>query len=268
MAVTVLEKFESRQSTTGENAQIDLEYVVSGTDDDVEAKAGLLAGSPAIYDGLIRQNVQIDPVGPQLWDGKVHYGLTDHQPIPQTGESTFSFETSGGTQRITQSLGTVGKYAPSGGTAPDFQGAVGVTHDNVEGVDITVPVYQFAETHYLPASAVTNEYKGTLFRLTGKVNSGGFRGLNAGECLFLGASGSQRGTEDWEITFRFAGSPNVTNLHIGDITVASKKGWEYLWVRYEDAEDTDAQTIVKRPTAAYVEKVYEEADFGALCIGS
>ena len=32
-------------------------------------------------------------------------------------------------------------------------------------------------------------------------------GLAAGECLFLGASGSKRGEDDWEIAFRFAASP-------------------------------------------------------------
>jgi hypothetical protein len=45
----------------------------------------------------------------------------------------------GGTQHITQSLATIQKYAAAG-TAPDFGGAIGVTHDSVEGVDITVPM--------------------------------------------------------------------------------------------------------------------------------
>ena len=113
---------------------------------------------------------------------------------------------------------TVGTYAASRTTAPDFQGAIGVTQDAVKGVDITVPIYQFTETHYLPAAAVTNSYKGALFSLTGKVNSGGFRGFAAGEVLFLGATGAHRGTgpdDDWEITFRFATSPTVTGLSVG-----------------------------------------------------
>ena len=94
-----------------------------------------------------------------------------------------------------------------------------------------------------------------------------------GECLFLGASGSRRqqgqnpNDGDWEITFKFAASPNAVNLQIGTITVASKKGWEYLWVRYEDAEDDAASMLVKKPVAAYVEKVYEDADFAVLGLG-
>ena len=36
----------------------------------------------------------------------------------------------------------------------------------------------------------------------------------------------------------------------------------------EDAEDATAKAIVKRPVAAYVEKVYEEGNFAALGIGT
>jgi hypothetical protein len=153
-----------------------------------------------------------------------------------------------------------------GKTAPDCKGAIGVTPDGVEGVDITVPVYQFSETHYLPDSLVTPTYKATLFALTGRVNDGTFKGFAAGECLFLGATGSKRGSGDWEITYRFAASPNATNLTLGDIAGINKKGFEYLWVRYEDVEDTAAKALVKRPTAVYVEKVYLDGDLDLLGI--
>ena len=47
-----------------------------------------------------------------------------------------------------------------------------------------------------------------------------------------------------------------------------KKGWQYLWVRHEDTEDAAAKRIVKRPVAAYVEKLYEDGDFAGLGIGA
>ncbi|MEW6249190.1 MAG: hypothetical protein AB1716_00960 [Planctomycetota bacterium] len=268
MPIECVEKFESRQVTTGQNPSVELRYVIRGTNEDVEARTALLAGSPAMYDpwggGLLflpRDTVTVQPVGDMLWEGIVRYG-----PVPQTQESTFTFDTGGGTQHVTHSLATVARYAPPGKTAPDFKGAIGVTADSVEGVDITVPVYQFAETHYLPDSVVTPAYKLTLFALTGKVNSAAFKGFAAGEVLFLGAAGSRRGSGDWEITFRFAGSPNVTNLTIGDITGINKKGWEYLWVRYQDTEDTAAKALVKRPIAAYIEQVYSYGDLNLLGI--
>jgi len=100
------------------------------------------------------------------------------------------------------------------------------------------------------------------------VNNAPFKGCAAGECLFLGASGSKRGDGDWEIGFKFAASPNKTNLTVGDITVPAKKGWEYLWVRYEDKEDANAKILVKRPLSAHVEKVYHDGDLSQLGIGT
>jgi len=265
MPVTVHEKWESRETTEGESPSVDLIYIVRGTDSDLAAKTALAAASPVLYDGLVRQSLHIERVAEDIWEGSVRYG--ELQP-PETGDSTYQFDTGGGTQHITQSLQTVGRYAPPGKTAPDFQGAIGVTHDNVEGVDITVPVYNFSETHYLADEIVTPAYKANLFALTGKVNGAPFRGFAAGEVLFLGASGSKRGQEDWEITFRFAASPNVTGLQVGNITGIAKKGWEYLWVRYADDEDAVAKVLVKKPIAAYVEQVYQYGDFSGLGIGT
>lgn len=266
--IECVEKFESRQVTTGQQPSVELRYVIRGTNSDVEARTALLAASPATYDpwggGLLflpRDTVTVQPIGDLLWEGIVRYGL-----VPQTAESVFTFDTGGGTQHVTHSLATVSRYAPPGKTAPDFKGAIGVTADSVEGVDIAVPVYHFSETHYLADTTVTPEYKATLFSLTGNVNNAAFKGFAAGEVLFLGAAGSKRGSGDWEITYRFAASPNVTNLTIGDITGINKKGWEYLWVRYSDSEDAVAKALVKRPVAVYIEQVYPYGDLNGLGI--
>ena len=265
MPITVAEKWDSREGTQGEGASTDLRFIIRGTDDDTEAKSALLAGSPLLYAGLVRQSSHIERIGEDTWEGTVRYGITSP---PETGQSTFSFDTGGGSQHITQGRGTSARYAAPGKTAPNFGGAIGVTQDNVEGVDIYVPVYHFSETHHLAPSGVTGAYKATLFFLTASVNSNGFKGFSPGEVLFLGASGTQRGQEDWEITFKFAASPNATGLVIGEITGINKKGWEYLWVRYADSEDTIAKVLVKKPIAVYVEQVYPLAGFAALGIGT
>lgn len=264
MSVTIDEKFDSRESTIGvRSPTVDLLYVVQGTDDDATVRATVEGAIPAIYAGLVFQDYHLAPQGGGVWEVSVRYGKLEPK---ETGDSSFSFDTGGGTTHVTQSLQTVGRYAPAGRFAPDFKGAIGVTHDSVEGTDITVPVYSFTETHYLPIAAVTGSYKAALFLLTGRVNAAPFKGFAAGEVLFLGASGAQRGTEDWEITFRFAASPNATGLVIGDITGIDKRGWEYLWVRYADAEDE--QVLVKQPIAVYVERVYDEGNFAGLGIGT
>ena len=276
MPTSLTEKYDSRKVTTdpdGDAQSAEFVYTLTGVADENSARILATNSTASTYGDLIRKSITLEPVhintsdlGACIWEVTVQYG---EREAPESGDpAVFSFDTGGGTQHITQSLGTIGSYAASG-TAPDFKGAVGVTHDNVEGVDITVPVYNFSETHYLPDTQVTPAYKGTLFNLTGKVNNASFRGLAAGECLFLGASGSQRGPgEDWEITFKFAGSPNRTGITVGPITGIAKKGWEYLWVRYADAEDAASNTLVKQPVAAYVEKVYEDGNFGSLGIGT
>ena len=270
---TLTELLDSREWTTGEKPTVVLHYQLAGVADDATVKSLLESSTPATHGGLDRDRITFEPVwvdteaGDGLWDARVHYAASDDRE-PQTGDSSFSFDTGGGTQHITQSIETIDTHVPAGAEVPDFKGAIGVTHDSVEGVDITAPVYNFSETHYLADATVTTAYKGTLFGLTGKVNDASFKGLAAGECLFLGASGAKRGADDWEITFRFAASPNKTGITVGDITGIDKKGWEYLWVQYEDRKDPNAKVFVKHPVAACVEKVYEEGDFSDLGIGT
>jgi hypothetical protein len=259
----IIEKFESREATVGiESPSVDLQFMVLGTEDDAAVRALVEATVPAFYAGLVFQSYHIAHQGGGVWEASARYGKKEPK---EPGESSFSFDTGGGTQHITQSLQTVNSYALPSEDPPDFKGAIGVNTDSVEGTDITIPVYNFTETHYIPVPLVTGAYKAILFHMTGRVNAAPFKGFAPGEVLFMGASGSQRGQEDWEVTFRFAASPNAVNLKVGDITGIEKKGWEYLWVRYADAEDEN--TLVKQPIAAYVEKVYEEGDFSLLGIG-
>ena len=56
-------------------------------------------------------------------------------------------------------------------------------------------------------------------------------------------------------------------LSLGTITGISKEGWQYLWVRFIDDEDTTAKALIKRPVSAYVEQVYSYGDFSGLGIG-
>ncbi len=260
MPATIIETYRSREGSEGNRADSELRYIVRGTDDDVEVRTLLFATSPPFYLGLRRSDVNFVPVGAGIWECSVRY---ENQEEPQ-----YTFDTGGGTQHVSQSLNTVGQYAAPGFTAPNFGGAIGVSEDQVVGTDIAVPIYNFTETHFIDNSIVSQAYKLTLFRLTGKVNDAPYKGYETGELLFLGASGSRRGKGDWEITFRFAASPNVTNLQLGNISGIQKEGWHYLWVRFTDDTDTGSQTLVKKPIAAYVEQVYQYADFSLLGLAS
>ena len=273
MPITVEEKPDSREGTLGDTAEMTLRYVIRGTADDGEARKALADNTPLLYAGLVRRTLTTTPVfvdigtpDASIWDGVVRYGRWRRQP--DTGESVFEFDTTGGTQHVTQSLQTVGIYAAPGRVATDFQGAIGVTDSGVEGVDITVPVYRWSERHFLDEEMVTEAYKDNLFWLTGRLNAHQFRGRETGEVLFMGSRGARRSDEDWEVSFHFAASPNRRGLQVGSVVGIDKGGWEYLWVQYEKVEDSGSERVATRPRAVYVERVYEHDDFLKMGIGT
>jgi hypothetical protein len=261
MPGTISENYLSRPFTLGQQAGRELIYNVAGTDDEEEVRALLVGAAPPLYQGLIQESLSAEPQGGGLWKCYARYSGLD-------SDSEFTFDSGGGTQRITQSIQTVASYAPTGLTAPDFRGAIGVTEDRVEGTDVTVPTWEFTETHRFLDSAVTPAYKLTLRNLVGRYNDAAFREHAAGECLLRAVNGSRRGDELWAITFRFAASANATGLVVGDIIGIDKLGWDYLWVRYADFEDSVAVALVKRPVAVYVERVYQPGNFADLNIGT
>jgi hypothetical protein len=260
VSIELFEAWDSGRFSDGISSSYELRYIITGTDDETDVLAALIGSAPDIYYGMRRMAVEAEPLGGGIWQCTV--------PYEGKNETVYTFETGGSTQHITQSLATIARHAPSGFTAPDFFGAIGVNGDSIDGVDVTVPVFNFTETYRFPGATVSGTFKMNLFNCTGKVNNASFRGFAAGEVLFMGASGTKTGIDDWEISYKFAASPNVTSLAVGGgITVSAKKGWEYLWVRFADAEDTTAKALVKRPVAAYVEQVYPTANFSTLGIG-
>jgi hypothetical protein len=128
---------------------------------------------------------------------------------------------------------------------------------------------EFSITAYYQPQAVTTAFMANIARNTGKVSSDAWLGFAAGEILFLGGTGngdiplvSGQRVKPVSVTFKFAASENRTNIKVGDITVPEKKGWHYLWVKYEKVEDSGF--VFPIPVHAYVEKIYEETGFQAL----
>ena len=252
-------------------------YIITGDEffDENEAVGALQTEAPSTVTSgvstLVRDPVIIDAIGDPTftyaYSGTVNYSL-NKEDGPEDPIETESFNTTGGNAKIKQSLATV----DTAGNKSDYDNAINVSNDGgnltVDGVDITSPVYSFSVNKYFDAAVITNTYKGTLFALTGQVNNAIFKGLLAGECLFLGAVGNEQSNGGWMITFNFAGSPNKTGLEVNPsasvpLTV-DKKGWEYLWVEYKEEKDTTSKKLKKVVAAAYVEKVYELGDFSVL----
>ena len=226
---------------------------------------------------LRAESYTVNYLGDDAWHVEIQYeraGADATEPDPL--KRSRSFDTSGGTQHKTQA------YSVGSGSALDFEyrypstatnmsGAIGVDDNSVHGVDVVVPALTWTETYDVPHAYVTANYIKTVAGLTGTVNNATFRTFDAGEVLFMGATGSQewddqKGSGPWSLSFKFAASKNETGITIGSISGIQKKGWHYLWVRYETAADTSS--VFQRPKAVYVSKVYQDADFSGLGIGT
>ena len=277
MATRVEEAYSERDQTInakGEVTEIEIPYLVfEAADEDAALAAARTKAASRTVSGMVLDELEVtERVNKDTWKVKAIYKDEDSEDTddPDEDEETtsFAFDTGGGTMHRNQSLKTVSKVPND---APDFNGAIEVDNEgNVNGVDVTMTVLNFTETHTMNGSRVTTSYKKTVAALTGTVNSSGFRGFSAGEVLFLGASGTKRSKKPnapWEITFRFAVSPNQSSLQVGKLKVSNKRGWDYLWVRYADKVAENRKNVIKEPVAAYVEQVYPTGDFGNLGLG-
>ena len=277
MATRVEEAYSERDQTInakGEVTEIEIPYLVfDAADEDAALAAARTKAASRTVSGMVLDELEVtERVNKDTWKVKAIYKDEDSDDPgdPDEDEETTSlaFDTGGGTMHRNQSLKTVTKVPND---APDFNGAIEVDNEgNVNGVDVTMPVLNFTETHTMAGSRVTTSYKKSVAALTGTVNRSSFRGFAAGEVLFLGASGTKRSKKasaPWEITFRFAVSPNQSSLSVGKLKVSNKKGWDYLWVRYADKVADNKKNVIKEPVAAYVEQVYPDGDFGNLGLG-
>lgn len=269
MAISWGERPNSRETSTHPGSAT-LHYILTGTN--IEATARFLASgySAAMYDTLYRTNIALKETGPLMWDVAVSYGPKQKKE-PEAGDSSWSFDTGGGTKHITHALEHIADFVPTDEPVIDNKGGIGVDGDNsVEGTDVVDRSFKWKETHKLLLADNGWEYSEMLDTLTGTVNDAEFRGKAAGTVLFEGASGgqSQKDPLILDVTFSFSYSRSVTGVTVGDITGVAKKGWEYLWVYYKVTEDAEGKTLKRIAQQASVERVYEEGDFSLLGIGT
>jgi hypothetical protein len=240
-------------------------------------------GQPLVR--LRAESYSVEYQGDDCWKVTIAYekiGADDSSQVAPLKRAR-SFDTSGGTQHITNALdynnGDKGQrsYGPAGlNDAADFKGAINVDDNGVNGIDRVVPALSWTESYDVPSSYVTNAYIKNIAYLTGSVNKAPFRSFEEGEVLFVGASGThewddQRGNGPWSLSFKFVANPNVgTTLpvaKIGDIDNIRAYGHEVVWVRYATDTDSAKNQLVRLPVAVYVNRVYPDGDFSKLGIG-
>ena len=268
--VTIYEGFPSRETVSGgDSPSVLMNWIVLGTSSNSEAVAAVRATHAGDLWGVGSSKCHRQGNRPE------NLGMPSEVWCSQTaqGRASTSLHSTrpGGHQKITQSLETVHKYAPSGKTAADHKGAIGVTDHGVEGCDIIVPKFSWTETWQLPIADYGWAYSQVLKAATGRVNASEFRGFPAGQVLFKGGKGSASSKDPTliEISYAFDQSDDVTAQTIGDITGIAKTGWQYLWVQIRrDRHDATAKDYVRRPKSVYVERVYDSVAFATLGIGA
>ena len=227
---------------------------------------------------------RVKQVGPDAWLVSFEYEPLDqddekNQALPEPGTWKFSWNTAGGTHKITQAKdGNETAYvASTNDPKPDLGGVIGWDGKKIHGTEIIVPKLEFSITRYYAPADVKMDLVKNLARATGKINKNAWLGFDAGEVLFLGSRGdadiatvrNQR-TKPVSVQLDFSASENTTDIKFKNsvegktITVASKKGWQYLWARFEPKTDPTTKLVLAVPVAVYVNDVYDAIDFAAL----
>jgi len=146
-------------------------------------------------------------------------------------------------------------------TVPIYDQAIGVSKDGIAGTDIYTPKFEFGiNVKLFPVTlADIRQFRS----ISGKVNNAPWKGFAAGEVLYLGLTGQADPDDYWHLNHKFAVGENLINVPISpQITVVAKSAWNYVWCTYQRSLNDGFP--VQTPLAAYVERVYDSADFNLL----
>lgn len=255
----------------GSRGQISRPWAAYGVSTVAEAVSTVAASAPSLVNGLVLQNIAVQEEIENGWECSAEYGVFAPKPPPKVGESSFNFEVGTQPVRVVIPLSSQTVYTRPGDTAPadSARWLIGQQGDGSapEGVEVFEPNATFSETHYLSGVTISTAYQRSVLRVVGKINASPFRGWAAEEVLCSGVSGSKRGADDWEITFRFTIREHQEGLTLAGISGIDKKGWQFVWPRFEVKKDEDAKILSNVVKYMVVADVMQAASFSPLGIG-
>ena len=289
MAITVTQAWDgvdlSLEQGSGSNSSSSatVYYIVDGTQDDADACTQAYNTAPEEFAGIPKKSVAIsERLTDTAWKIEVHYG-TEQVSSGGSGdggdendEATMNFDCSAGTKHMTQAIRQTCVFAGSGETKDSASVAAAVpigwngkdgSESEAAGVDVTIGELRETYTKTMTKSKVTGtSWKRKVAELVGKVNSGGFKGWNAGEVMFLGCSYSAptKGSKKVSVSFHFAVRLNESNATVAGEKIGNKKGFEYLWALTDDEVKDGAR--VRKVRKIYKSEVCESYSFSGLGI--
>src|SRR5438105_40908 len=120
MSAIAYETSSRRSNVQLISEQEDRAFEVRNATNRAEAEATMLAKAPGTTAGrkgtlsVTNYTTEETQPGSNRYKGTVQYNLPDWGNSKQTGDSVFTFDTTGGTRHITHSRSTVARYNASG----------------------------------------------------------------------------------------------------------------------------------------------------------
>lgn len=292
MAIVLTEKIESREFSYGYGAQGSRARFIFNAYTDGESETDVYEyaahNTPIIFYGMVRGLITVKPIGANLYEVEVPYAPAnagregteappEPQIVPQEAERYFvqrrisvAEETTNIYVGQTKLIITRDGVWPVPPNTDPYGGLIGVGGDDVQGTEIIIPKITMSETWKARINNVNPTYVRIVTDLTGKINNATFRGFAPGEVLFAGAEFNRTSALEYEITYNFHISLNISNFvpAAGFPQVPIKFGWDYMWVEYEGDFDAGMNIPVKRPLRFFITGVYQLGDFSQLNIGT
>ncbi|PVY38595.1 hypothetical protein [Victivallis vadensis] len=268
-------------SGSNSNSTATVTYIVEGTEDDITACTSAYEFAPDEFSEIPKKSASVaERLTENAWKIEVNYGSESKSSSGESGseddEATMNFDCSAGTKHMTQAIEQTCVYAGSGESkdSSDEASAVPIgwngkdgSESEAAGVDVSIGELRETYTKTMSKSKVTGtSWKRKVAELVGKVNSGSFKGWNAGEVMFLGCSYSapSKGSKKVSVSFHFAIRLNESKATVAGQNIGSKKGFEYLWALTDDeVRDGERKRKVRK---IYKAVVCETDGFGGLGI--
>ena len=268
-------------SGSNSNSTATVTYIVEGTEDDITACTSAYEFAPDEFSEIPKKSASVaERLTENAWKIEVNYGSESKSSSGDSGseddEATMNFDCSAGTKHMTQAIEQTCVYAGSGESkdSSDEASAVPIgwngkdgSESEAAGVDVSIGELRETYTKTMSKSKVTGtSWKRKVAELVGKVNSGSFKGWNAGEVMFLGCSYSapSKGSKKVSVSFHFAIRLNESKATVAGQNIGSKKGFEYLWALTDDeVRDGERKRKVRK---IYKAVVCETDGFGGLGI--
>jgi hypothetical protein len=178
----------------------------------------------------------------QLYEISVTYSPYNNQ----TGTYLVRVEHAAGTAKATAGERIAGYPEDSGYPGESCSNNGGVIFDGQEVVGVDVP---FGQTRIVisyrhPQMFLNHAYLRAVGTLVGHPNNDTFLGYDPGEIAYAGGNATESEAEA-SAEYSFEVSRNVTNLVVGGITIAEKKGFDIVSPVYKWDTDTDGGGLVR-----------------------